>query len=166
MGHDSPHGPQEKGCPWWMIPPRRSRADGCGDLHTHVVHALLHQPEHLLKLPLEGLQEFLQDTLARALEDEACPCSCRPPWLSYPGWIPAWATPRVTQQPDPVTPLRPQQPAPPSLLKMAPMGPGRPLCPEAAAASIPSMKVTSTAMMEPGQYPKSCAKAPHIRMTP
>lgn len=42
--------------------------------------------EHLLKLPLEGLQEFLQDTLARALEDEACPCSCRPPWLSYPGW--------------------------------------------------------------------------------
>ncbi|CAI9169839.1 unnamed protein product [Rangifer tarandus platyrhynchus] len=86
MGHDSPHGPQEKGCPWWMIPPRRSRADGCGDLHTHVVHALLHQPEHLLKLPLEGLQEFLQDTLARALEDEACPCSCRPPWLSYPGW--------------------------------------------------------------------------------
>ena len=31
--------------------------------------------EHLLKLPLEGLQEFLQDTLSRAwaLEDDAVP---------------------------------------------------------------------------------------------
>ncbi|XP_038407523.1 USP6 N-terminal-like protein isoform X3 [Canis lupus familiaris] len=34
---------------------------------------LAHRPEHLLKLPLEGLREFLQDSLAQpwALEDEA-----------------------------------------------------------------------------------------------
>ncbi|XP_070648959.1 uncharacterized protein [Bos indicus] len=42
-------------------------------------------------------------------------------------------------RPDSVTPLRPRQSAPPSLLKMAPLGPGHPSCPEAAAASIPPM---------------------------
>ncbi|XDB52527.1 hypothetical protein ABFV05_006143 [Capra hircus] len=82
--------------------------------------------------------------------------------MSLPG-----PPPGPHDRPDSVTPLRPRQPAPPSLLKTAPLGPGHPSCPEAAEASIPPMSdSTSTAMMEPGQHPKSCVKTPHNRMAP
>lgn len=56
------------------------------------------------------------------------------PLQSLPG-----PPPGPRNRPDSVTPLRLRQPAPPSLLKTAPLGPGHPSCPEAAAASIPPM---------------------------
>ncbi|XP_022348312.1 USP6 N-terminal-like protein isoform X2 [Enhydra lutris kenyoni] len=66
---------------WWppagtrapcVLPPGRAR-DERGAVHHQVVSPMFHRPERLLKLPLEGLQGFLQDTLAQpwALEDEA-----------------------------------------------------------------------------------------------